>query len=76
MVELGVVSGGVERGREGANIVVVFSAEVDGGDVHSAVVSPIVCEWDDKLDAELLGDLYDLIECTETGSAVVYEGDS
>lgn len=67
MVELNrLVSWRVEEAGGGGgltNVVVVFSAQVDGGDVHAAVVGPVVGKGDDQFDAHFLGDLNHLVEC-------------
>lgn len=67
MVELwnGLVSGvsGRDRGGGITNIVVILSAQVDSGDVHSTVICPVVCERDDKFNAQLLCNFNNLVEC-------------
>lgn len=50
-------------GRSSTNVIMVFSAQVDGGDIHAAVVGPVVGERDDQFDAHFLGDLNHLVEC-------------
>lgn len=45
------------------NIIVILSTQVDSRDVHSTVIRPVVCERDDKLNAHLLCNLNNLVEC-------------
>lgn len=65
----------MRRGKR-ANIVVVFPAQVDGGDVHPAVVGPVVGERDHQFDAQLLGGPDHLVEGLKPSSTVVWGQES
>lgn len=52
-----------KKGGRSTNVVMVFSAQVDGGDIHAAVVGPVVGERDDQFDAHFLGNLNHFVEC-------------
>jgi len=62
-VELARLEVGGEGGcRGGTYIIVILAAEVDGVDVHAAVVGPVVGQGDEEFCAHLDGGVDDLVE--------------